>query len=212
MTRPGQFASSSSLTQPPLVTTPLDMGLPVPAARGTLRVTDVRLQRAPHLDVARLAAELQARVPGLCWRADPAVTMSLPWTVLLQTTTSLDVTPTQLTVGFMVASPWSCSLEELLLAGLADFDPTAPETPLPWRRTPGPPLVTRTRRGRDLDVIEWRLSPGPGVVEGVAVEAGAVRLRCLLAGARAETWTATVTPGTRLLGDVLVQAVAGFER
>jgi hypothetical protein len=44
------------------------------------------------------------------------------------------------------------------------------------------------------------------------VEAGVVRLRCLLAGARAETWTSTVTPGTRSLGDVLVQAVAGFER
>ncbi len=73
-------------------------------------------------------------------------------------------------------------------------------------------LVPRTRRGRDLDVIEWRLVPGPGVDEGVAVEAGAARLRCLLAGARAETWTSTVTLGARPLGEVLLQAVAGFER
>jgi hypothetical protein len=184
----------------------------VPAARGTLRVTDIRLERAPHLDIARLVPELRSRVPGLCWRADPAVMTSLPWIVLLDVTSSIAVDPVRVTVGFMVASPWSLSLEELALAGLADVDPEDPETPVSWRRVPGPPLVARTRRGRDLDVIAWRLTPGPAVVDGVAVEAGVVRLRCLLAGARAETWTSTVTPGTRPLGDVLVQAVAGFER
>ncbi len=194
------------------MTLDLPPGLPVPVAAGTAHVTMVRLQRSPHLDIARLVPELRARVPGLCWRTDPALTTSLPWIVLLDVSWSIDVTPTRATVGFMVASPWSLSVEELAVAGLADLDPHTPEASLSWRRAPGPPLVPRTRRGRDLDVIEWRLVPGPGIDEGVAVEAGVARLRCLLAGARAETWTSTVTLGARPLGEVLLQAVAGFER
>ncbi len=186
-------------------------GLPVPGTLG-LHVEQLRLVRSPHLDAARLGRELRVQEPGLHWRSDASVTTSLPWVVLLRVAFPAHGPTTRSQVGFMVGSPWSCTLAQLALLGLADWDPQASDAPLSWRRALGPSLLTRTRRGRDLEVREWRLTPGPATAGGQEIAAGSARLVCCLSGARGEQWTAMVELHALPLGELLQQAVARFER
>lgn len=184
--------------------------LPVPGTG--LLLEELRLIRSPHLDLKGLVRELQAQEPGLHWRQDSAVTTSLPWVVLLQVALPAGAAPPKARVGYMLGFPWTSTVEELARLGLADWDPRTPDAPLAWPGTLGPPLPTRTRRGRDLDVREWRLTLGPGVATGQEIPAGSARLVCLLSGPRGEQWTATLKLEERPLGELLQQAVARFER